>query len=62
MTTKLRWRKQTRFRDRFCVICGALVPAGENTLERDYRARVITLCDQCANCLKERVEVTEFGY
>ena len=54
------WRKNTRFRDRFCVVCGATVAAGEEAVERDYRARVICLCPECYKAVKDRITISEY--
>lgn len=52
------WWKKIRFRDRFCVLCGAIVSAGEEVVERDYRGRVICLCDQCYEEVKHRIQLS----
>jgi len=53
------WSKKVRFRDRFCVLCEAVVPAGQEAAEKDYRGRVICLCDQCFELVKPRLVMSE---
>lgn len=60
MFSMVSWRKKTRFRDRQCVLDGVPVVAGEEAVERDYRGRVICLCDQCYEEVKRRIQLSSF--